>query len=122
MSTKQYRICIDLDGTLCENKVEGETYLDVLPKPGAVAAVQAWKFAGHYIIIYSARNMVTHNNNLGRIIAHQSPIVVEWLKKHQIPYDELWFGKPLADFYIDDKAIEFTTWKQTTTKINTTHE
>ena len=59
----------------------------------------------------TARNMATHNNNLGKIIANQAPIVFEWLKKHEIPYDEIHFGKPLADFYIDDKAIRLEDWE-----------
>jgi len=37
--------------------------------------------------------------------------VIEWLNKYQIPYDEIHFGKPLADFYVDDKAIKLTSWK-----------
>ena len=55
--------------------------------------------------------MVTHNSNMGKIIAHQSPIVIEWLNKHKIPYDELHFGKPVADYYVDDKAVRMTGWK-----------
>jgi len=122
MSLTHYRICIDLDGTICENKTSGETYDDVLPKENAIKTIQEWKSAGHYIIIYSARNMVTHNNNLGRIIANQSPVVISWLKKYNIPFDELWFGKPLADFYIDDKAVKFQTWDQVKTEINNQNE
>ena len=29
-----------------------------------------------------------------------------------MPFDELWFGKPHADVYIDDNAYRFTTWDQ----------
>lgn len=102
------RFCFDLDGTICENKTENETYEDVLPKPGAVSYLKELREKGHYIIILTARNMATHNNNLGKIIAKQGPIVIEWLKKYDIPYDELLFGKPNADYFIDDKGISFT--------------
>ena len=64
-----------------------------------------------YIIIICKHISSSHNNNVGKIIANQSPIVLEWLNKHQIPYDEIHFGKPLADFYIDDKAIRLTNWE-----------
>ena len=37
--------------------------------------------------------------------------IVNWLNNYEIPYDEIWFGKPLADVYIDDKAKKFTTWQ-----------
>ena len=102
--------CFDLDGTICENKKSGQSYEDVLPLPGAVETLKRLKTQGHYIIILTARNMVTHNNSIGKIIAKQSPIVLDWLKKYEIPYDELHFGKPHADYFIDDKGIQFTTW------------
>ena len=108
---KLYKFCFDLDGTICYTRKQGESYLDVKPIPGAVNTLQRLKKEGHYIIIMTARNMATHNNNLGKIIANQAPIVFEWLKKHEIPYDEIHFGKPLADFYIDDKAIRLEDWE-----------
>lgn len=109
---KPYKFCFDLDGTICHIKKEDQHYLDVDPLPGAVETIQQLKSQGHYIIIMTARNMLTYNNNVGKIIANQSPIVIKWLNMHKIPYDELHFGKPLADFYVDDKAIKLTTWKE----------
>jgi capsule biosynthesis phosphatase len=107
---KIYKFCFDLDGTICHIKKESEHYSDVEPLPGAVETLQKLKSEGHYIIIMTARNMRTHNNNVGKIVANQSTVVIEWLKKHQIPFDEIHFGKPLADFYVDDKAIRLTSW------------
>ena len=112
MSMKIYKFCFDLDGTICHIKKEDQHYIDVDPLPGSVETLQRLKSEGHYIIIMTARNMLTYNNNVGKIIANQSPIVLEWLSKHQIPYDEIHFGKPLADFYVDDKAIKLTNWKE----------
>jgi len=109
---KQYRFCFDLDGTLCHVKRGGEEYINVKPIEGAVETLQRLKKEGHYIIIMTARNMLTYNSNLGKIIANQSPIVIEWLNKHNIPYDELHFGKPVADFYVDDKAVKLEDWKK----------
>ncbi len=107
---RHYRFCFDLDGTLCYTRKENEHYSEVKPIPGAVETLQRLKSEGHYIIIMTARNMVTHNNNIGKIIAKQSPIVIEWLNKHCIPYDEIHFGKPYADFYVDDKAVRLEDW------------
>jgi len=36
MSTKTYKFCFDLDGTICYTKKEGQHYLDVEPLPGAI--------------------------------------------------------------------------------------
>jgi capsule biosynthesis phosphatase len=115
---KQYRLCFDLDNTLCENKQPGQEYEDVLPKPGAVEYLKELRAKGHYIIIMTARNMVTHNNNLGKVIAKQGPIVIDWLKKYDFVYDELLFGKPHADYFIDDKGITFTTFENLKNQID----
>ena len=52
--------------------------------------------------------MRTHDNNIGRVNAHMLPILMEWLDRHRIPYDEVWTGKPWCGtegFYVDDRAI-----------------
>lgn len=107
------RICIDLDGTVCYTRKPKEHYSEVLPKPDAIKTIQKLKKEGHHIIISTARHMKTCNNNTGEIVAKQGKILIDWLEKYQIPYDELWFGKPLADVYIDDKALKFdNNWKE----------
>jgi aminoglycoside phosphotransferase len=49
--------------------------------------------------------MKTHNNNIGKAIKDIALITIHTLDKYNIEYDELLFGKPLADIYIDDKAL-----------------
>lgn len=99
------RFCFDLDGTLCESRAKGQHYSEVQPIPEMCELVRRLKTAGHYVIIYTARNMVTYNANIGKIIRHQVPVIQEWLDRHNVPYDELIVGKPHADFFIDDKGI-----------------
>jgi capsule biosynthesis phosphatase len=107
------RICIDVDGTICETKKADEEYCDVKIKEGAAETIRKWKAEGHYIIISTARNMGKYDGNIGKIIANQAPVLQEWLKRHDIPYDELHFGKILADVYLDDKALTFQNWNET---------
>jgi len=104
------RIAVDLDGTICESKKPGQDYEDVKPLPNAVDILNRLKDDGYYIVIYTARNMATYNNNLGQITAHQAPVISKWLKDYNIPYDELVLGKPHVDYFIDDKSIPFTNW------------
>ena len=111
------RICIDLDGTICETRRADENYSDVKPLKDVISSIQKYKEDGHEIIIYTSRHMKTCNNNIGKIIALQSKVVIEWLTKHQIPFDEINFGKPLADLYIDDKGIKFEDWNTVNKKI-----
>jgi len=106
------RICIDLDGTICNTRKDNETYLDVKPKPNARKFLLKLKKNGHEIIIHTSRHMKTCNNNVGKVFAKQGYNLFKWLEKNKIPYDEIWFGKPLADVYIDDKAEKFISWEQ----------
>jgi capsule biosynthesis phosphatase len=104
------KICIDVDGVLCELRKPEQTYADVAPLPGAVEKMTSLKQAGHYLILCTARHMVTCNSNIGLVTARQGKTLLDWLAKHGIPYDEIWFGKPHADVYLDDNALRFTRW------------
>jgi len=101
------RICIDLDKTVCEPKKEGENYGDVKPKSGVVEKLYQWKNEGHYIIIHTARHMLTCEGDVKKVNLIFKMFLIEWLEKWKIPYDELIMGKPFADVYIDDKALKF---------------
>lgn len=106
------RICLDLDGVICSLKRSDETYMDVTPIPGAIEKIKELKQAGHYIIIYTARHMKTCNANIPLVIAKIGQITLEWLTKYDVDYDEILFGKPWADIYIDDNALRFSSWDE----------
>src|SRR2546430_3822909 len=98
------RICLDIDGVICRLREPGQSYADVEPIAGSVDKVRALKAAGHYIILMTARHMKTCGGNTGMAVARQGRTLLDWLAKHGIDYDEIWFGKPQADVYIDDNA------------------
>lgn len=104
------RIVIDLDGTICPIRQQHQHYSELLPLPGAVDKLSELKAQGHYLIIMTARNMATQEANLGKVIKNIGKITLDWLEQHQIPYDEIHFGKPNAHVYIDDRAFRFQTW------------
>ncbi len=104
------RICIDLDGVICQLKKPGQNYADLEPVPGAVEKIRALKAAGHYIIVCTARHMKTCQGNVGQAVARQGRTTLEWLARHNIEYDEIHFGKPHAQVYIDDNALRFESW------------
>jgi capsule biosynthesis phosphatase len=107
------RICIDFDGVICQLKNSDlESYENLKPMPGAVEKLTQLKQSGHYLIIYTARRMKTHQGNLGAVIADIGRITIDWLDKNQVPYDEIYFGKPWADIYIDDNAYRFQAWAE----------
>ena len=102
---KPLRICFDLDNTLVTNPTVPDDYSTVKPIHKNIIILQQLKKMGHEIIIYTARRMKTHNNNIGKVIKDIALITIQTLDKYNIEYDELLFGKPIADIYIDDKAL-----------------
>lgn len=106
------RVCIDLDGVICQLRGPGENYADLEPVPGAVEKLRQLKAAGHYIIISTARHMKTCAGNVGQVVARQGAVTLNWLAQHGIEFDEIHFGKPHAQVYIDDNAFRFSSWDQ----------
>ena len=103
------RLSIDLDGVLCEiDKSKG--YGDLVPIVGAISALKLLRSQGHYVIIHTARHMKTMESNVGKVVAAKGYITLDWLERNGIEYDEIYFGKPWADVYIDDNAFRFTNW------------
>ena len=101
-------IVMDIDGTLCPVKKSHESYESIAPYPDMVAKLREYKSKGFYIILCTARNMRTYQGNVGCINANTAKFTLRWLDKHNIPYDEIYFGKPWqgkGGFYVDDKTI-----------------
>ena len=106
------RIVVDLDGTICPLRAENQSYADLEVLPGAQERLKELKEAGHYIIIQTARNMGTQKGNLGKVMQNIGKITLEWLERYEIPFDEIYFGKPNGQLYIDDRAVRFMGWEQ----------
>ena len=102
---KKSRICFDLDNTLVTFPTIVGDYTTVNPILENINFLNYLHKMGHTIIIHTARRMKTHGGNTGKIMAEIGKITFDTLEKFNIPFDELYFGKPEADFYIDDKAV-----------------
>tara|TARA_Y100000385_G_C12653397_1_gene450505 strand:- start:63 stop:455 length:393 start_codon:yes stop_codon:yes gene_type:complete len=100
------KLIVDLDHTLSIT-INGD-YVNSKPISPMIETLVKYKELGFEIVINSSRNMRTYGNNVGKINVHTLPNIVEWLNKHEIPYDEVYIGKPwcgFEGFYIDDKSI-----------------
>ena len=115
--SRKLRICIDLDGTICEIRHDPLTYADVRPKQHAVEKIRELRKLGHCIVINTARNMGSSGHNLGKVMKNVAKTTLEWLDKNGIEYDEIFFGKPNADITIDDRAIRFESWDSITPEL-----
>ena len=101
------RLVMDLDGTLTiEDPRVG--YPDKAPNLEVIQKVREYHAQGFEIVIATARNMRTHNENVGKINALTLPVIIDWLKQHDVPYDEIYVGKPWCGhegFHVDDKSV-----------------
>ncbi|MBX9977178.1 MAG: hypothetical protein K2X98_02880 [Alphaproteobacteria bacterium] len=92
--------CFDIDGTLCTN-TEGR-YEDALPMTDRIGKLNALFDEGHTIVLFTARGSTTG---------------IDWrdttegqMERWGVKYHKLLLGKPYADVYIDDKAVNDKDW------------
>jgi len=99
------RIAIDFDGVI----VSTNNFPKIGKiKEGAKEALKRLKDDGWTIIIYSAR--INSVNDIEKQIVE----IKDCLIKNNILYDYISIGeKPIANIYIDDRAIRFKDWKST---------
>lgn len=101
----QRRFCFDLDNTLVTHPTVPGDYRTVKPIQTNIDIARKLQKMGHTIIIYTARRMRTHSGNIGRIMQDIGQVTFSNLADFNIPCDELHFGKPFADVYVDDLAV-----------------
>ena len=107
-SFQDYTFVFDIDGTICPIKKREERYEDLVPYHNIVERLRYYKANGARIILLTSRNMNSYGGNLGLINKYTAAILLEWLDKWNIPYDEIIYGKPWPGhkgFYVDDRTI-----------------
>jgi len=101
-------LVVDVDGTLCRIKGPEDDYATLACDPQMKARLNELHEQGWRIILSSSRGMRTHDGNQGAILRHVLPVLTAWLDEHEVPYDEIWMGKPWPGhdgFYIDDRTV-----------------
>jgi len=106
------RIIFDLDGVICKLKNPNEEYSEVRPNKPMINYLKELKKEGNYIIISTARHMRSTNGNPSMAVAQIGKETLDWLSKWNVPYDEIQFGKPYGDIYIDDMNIIYSNINQ----------
>ncbi len=93
--------CFDIDGTLCTN-TDGD-YSNAMPVYEIIGQVNRLFAEGHRILLYTARGATT-GIDWRKLTERQ-------LNDWDVHYHQLYMGKPTADVYIDDRAINLSDWK-----------
>lgn len=111
-------VVVDFDGTLCDFNYPGIGAV----KEGARETLLLLRQLGYRIMISSCRSCSFYpeifspdNGKMGsEATGHKA--MVAWLDANNLAYDEVddgTKGKPMADFYVDDKGIRFSdNWKE----------
>lgn len=100
--------CFDIDGTLCPIKKKEEEYIDLVPYKDMIDKMREYKEGGAKIVLFTSRNMNSYGGNIGLINANTAKVLLKWLDKWDIPYDEIIYGKPWPGhkgFYVDDRTV-----------------
>lgn len=107
MIENEKRLVVDVDGTLTID-VPNVPYGEKPVHTEMVTKLRRWKEGGWRIVLFTSRNMRTYQGDINLINRNTKPVLLEWLNKHAVPYDEVIMGKPWCGregFYIDDKAL-----------------
>lgn len=89
-------LCFDIDGVIA-SLVPGNDYSLSRPEHKVIELIRRLFEKGNKIVLYTARGTVTGID--------WEEVTERQMKEWGVPYHELYFGKPGADFYIDDRAI-----------------
>jgi CMP-N-acetylneuraminic acid synthetase len=93
---KMPTICVDIDGVLA-TKTSGNNYPDAKPMASNIDLVNQLSALGYRVLLFTARGSKTGKNWL--------ELTERQLEAWGVSYTELHFGKPFADYYIDDRNI-----------------
>jgi trehalose-6-phosphatase len=97
-------VMVDLDGVICTEEMFHDRPL-AEPIAGAREALRKLRAAGHIVVIYTARGW------------GEFRVTEKWLADHGIEYDGLHMGKPVANLWIDDRAVGFADWDATLAEV-----
>ena len=94
------KIYVDIDNTICTQN--GENYEQAKPIYENIAKINDLHNNGNYIVYWTARGTSTGKD--------WTDLTKSQLDRWLVKYDELKFGKPVYDLFIDDKNINSETF------------
>lgn len=104
------RIVFDIDDTISRSR-NGD-YANAIPDLEVIEKINTLYDEGIEIYLYTSRGMLSCNENLDLIKEKNQDILIDWLSRYKVKYHQLIFGKPLADLYVDDKAMNIQNFKK----------
>jgi capsule biosynthesis phosphatase len=102
---------IDIDDTIAiidESKKRPYRYIEAIPNIQVIKKIKEKYEQGHQIILFTARGMNTFGGDAKSAEGFHKPILLKWLKKYDVCYHQIIFGKPWGPnvWYVDDRAMK----------------
>ena len=89
---------VDIDGTIC---TQAENYAEAMPLLNRIERINQLYDEGHTIVYFTARGTETGID--------WREITERQFKMWGVKYHDLIFGKPAADYYLDDRMLNLDT-------------
>ena len=107
------KIAFDLDGVICKTDKK-KNYNKSIPIKKNIKIINELYKLGYQIIIFTARYMGRSKENTRLATKRGYYFTEKQLKKWKVKYNQLIFGKPSYDLFIDDKNYNFDkNWAKT---------
>ena len=98
-------ICFDIDDTICTTSKK--KYFSAKPKVKVIKKINELYDKGYTIKLFTSRFMGRNNENISGAKKQGFKQTQRQLKKWNLKYHNLIFGKPSFDLFVDDKSINF---------------
>ena len=100
-------ICFDIDQVICRTNSK-RNYSKSIPIKKNIKLINEIYNKGYNIVLYTARYMGRCNGDIEKVNKKNKPLTLKQLKKWDVSYHKIYFGKPSFDLFIDDKSLFFT--------------
>lgn len=97
------RIVMDIDDVISTHR--NRDYENAIPNIPIIQKMQKLANEGIEFVLFTARGQISCNGNVEEIERTKGPVLRDWLKRYNVPYSELRFGKPIGDVYVDDGSM-----------------
>lgn len=92
----KYDFCFDIDGVITKD-TEGYNFSERMPNYSIINAIKVLINRGNKICFFTAR------------LQEDEKETRDWFEQQGLPKDShIFFGKPLAEVYIDDRAFKYS--------------
>jgi capsule biosynthesis phosphatase len=96
-------LCVDVDDTICFTK--GFDYTTSTPNDPVVEKLRQAHNNGWRIVLYTARGQGRSGGTIETVADDIHREISDFCERFDVPFDAIVVGKPLARWYVDDKAV-----------------